>query len=558
MAVEITTLTELSQEDVDQAFEYLAQLLLELYPTIDTRRGVIGDLVLRLHAIGYGAVKENIDRLQRSSSLKAITEEPTLADDAIVDAALSNYRVTRKAAVFAAGEVTIVLSQQLSVTIAADALFTANGQTYRTTDAFTSRLSSSNVLADTDRLLQQIATDRWAFTVEVEAEDAGSEGQAKKGDKFVPELAPTGFVQAYAAGDFSAGTAVETNSELLARLQAGAAARAFSNRLTTAAMITNAPDSGHALAKAGFADVVATSFVGYGDAEMQRDQHWIFPVSGGGRVDAYVRTQPLYNLIGLTVTATLIEKRSAGSVWQFSLTRDKAPGAYEVTGVLLEDDDPTLTGFEVLETIRSVDLTGDVYVPDIETAQEGVFSRFQALTVRFLDTRTNVASLTVNEATQDYAATLAVMPLIEDLQVYLADRGVTDPAGDILVKAAIPCFLHLSFTLERRRTSATVDTDAIVAALQAYVNATGFIGKLYASDLIRVMDALLPDKISPRSIEMFGRIVCPDGTTRYIRSDEVLTIPEVPTAYLSGRTCVFLLAADGVAITDEAVDVPEV
>jgi hypothetical protein len=558
MAVEITTLDTISQEAVDQAFTYLTGLLLERYPNLEVRRGVIGDLVLRLHAISYGAIKENIDRLQQSASLKAIGDDPTLADTDIVDAVLSNYRVVRKDPAFAAGEVTIVLEQQLSVTVAAGASFLANGQTYQTTDAFTARLSAANVLSSTDRLLQQIATGRYAFTVSVKADVAGAASQAKKGDKFVPELAPTGFVQAYAASDFSAGTAIETNAELLNRLQLGAASRAFSNRLTTAAMILNSPDSGHSLANSAFANIVAISLVGFGDPEMQRDQHWLLPTSGGGRVDAYVRTQPLYNHVSQTVTATLIEKRADGSLWQFSLTRDKVPGAYEVTGVLLPTDDQTETGFEVLETIRSIDLTGDIYIPDIETAQEGVFSRYQTLTVRFLDTATNVSSLTVNEATQEYSATLAVMPLVAELQAYLSDRGVTDPAGDVLVKAAIPCFLSLSFTLQRRRTTATVDTDAITGDLVDYVNQTGFVGKLYASDLINVIAPHLPSSISVGNVQMFGRIVSPDGTTRYVRSDEVLTIPDVAAAFLSGRTCVFLLAATDVAISDDAVEVPEV
>jgi hypothetical protein len=436
-------------------------------------------------------------------------------------------------------------------------VFTANGKEYKPTASFAARTASANVLTSTDRLLTQIGTDRYAFTINVVAQESGPASQAKKDAKFVPAIAPVGFVRAYATRDFTAAIGVETNAELLARLEQGMATRAMSNRITNMSLIRNAYNEGLADADVGFENIIAMSFIGCDDPEMQRDQHWIFPTSGGGRVDLYTRTQPLYDLRAIEVTATLIEKQINGTVWQFSLSRADAAGLYEVAKVNPENDTET-TGYAVTELIRGVDLTGDVYLPDINTAQEAAYSRYQALTVRFLDTDKIATELIVNTSTATYVATVRTMPLIEELQTFLGNRQVTDPAGDILVKAAIPCFVTATFELHRLRTTATIDEDAIRVAVAAYVNSTGFVGKLYVSELTAVVAGLLPDRVSVGSIDLLGRIVRPDGETQYVRSREVLTVPDVPAAFVSGRTVAFLLDPADVAITVVADDVPEV
>ena len=217
-----------------------------------------------------------------------------------------------------------------------------------------------------------------------------------------------------------------------------------------------------------FPNIEDISIVGYGDAEMIRDQHWLFPLSGGGRTDLYLRSQQSTQAVSLVKTATLIDILTDGGVWQFSIARDDAPGFYEVSKILVRGADPVETGFAVTEDIRGLDLTGDdVYVPDLETVMEGVYSRYQASTIRFLDTSTPTAGLSINSSTQDYDVTAVTMPLVKPVQEFLGDRGVRNPAGDILVKAAIPCFLSLNVELPRRRTDSTVDEARIKSNLAA-------------------------------------------------------------------------------------------
>jgi hypothetical protein len=308
-----------------------------------------------------------------------------------------------------------------------------------------------------------------------------------------------------------------------------------------------------------FATIEDMSIVGFGDSEMVRDQHWLFPVSGGGRTDIYLRSQQKIQSVVLTKTAVLIDKTVNGGVWQFSIARDDAPGFYEITKIIVSGSDSTQTGYEVTSDIRGIDLTGDdTYTPDILTALEAAYSRYQAATIQFLDTDTDTTSLTEGTSTQDYSVSVATMPIVKEVQQFVGDRRVRNPAGDILVKGAIPCFLGLSFEIQRRRTDDEIDEDTIKNNLVAYVNTLGFPGRLYASALHRIVDEQLPDNVDAGDIYMVGRIRRPDGTDVYIRDTAVLVVPDHSAYFTSGRTVIFNLEQTDIAITITNVDVPDV
>jgi len=558
MALDVQSLDQLSTTQITQATALAQQLLLEKYPNIDTKRGVISELVIGLDAILHAAQRANLSLERQSHSLAAITANPTLATDAIVDDVLSNFRMARRSATFAKGEITVIVSQQLVTTITNGTVFTANGVEYAADTAYVARVNSENVIFTTDRLLTQIATDRYAFTINATAVVAGSGGSVAKDTQFIPKTGIASFVRAYAASSFTTGLDAQTNSDLITLLQAGVAARAWSNRVNIPATIRNADQATFAVVTDAFPAITAMSIVGFGDGEMQRDQHWLFPVSGGGRCDLYLRSQTTKKSQSIVKSATLVDSVAQGGIWQFSLGRDEVPGFYEASKILVQDADSVNSGYEVKEDIRGVDLTGTIYTPDVTTALEGTYSKYQTATIRFLDTDTAVTEADVNTKTQNYDVTVDSMPLVKELQEYLGDRQVLWPAGDILVKAAIPCDLSLNFEIQRRNTTATVDTTAIKKALAAYVNSQGFSGVLYASALARVVDELLPVDIDAGAIDMFGRIRRPDGKISYIRNDNFITVPEDLPSFTSGRTVAFILAVESIAIDDISVSVPAV
>jgi len=309
----------------------------------------------------------------------------------------------------------------------------------------------------------------------------------------------------------------------------------------------------------GFASILNMSIVGFNDPEMSRDQHWLFPVSGGGRADLYLRSQALPSLIGKTKTATLISKTASGGVWQFSVDRSDAPGFYEVRNIRTAGASPVGTGYTIQLDTRGIDTTGtDVYLPDLETALEAVYSRFQTAVIRFLDTDTDVTALTEYSSTASYDVTLAAMPLVEEVQKFLGQRSIRAPGGDVLVKAAIPCFTSIAVVLARSRADATVTTATVQNAVASYVNTTGFSGNLYASGIAGAVDAVLPANMNTDSIMMTGTVRYPDGTEMLIQNAEVLTVPTSYANFVSGRTVVFILDPSDTSVTVSDVDVAEV
>ena len=549
MGITVSKLDELTTTDVEQALELVTQLVQESNPDLDVRRGVLHDLVLYYSAVLAAAKDEEISRVRRSLSLQEITADPTLADTTLVDAVLSNFRVTRKVGAQATGQITIVLDALIPVTITAGASFTALGQSFVTERAFAARTSAAAVVSTDDVVITDAGGGNYQFTINVVAAAVGAADTISRGTAFVVTSEPPHFVSAAAAADFVQGTSVETNKELIDRLEAGIAAKAWSNRSTIEALIRE---------QAAFEDVVAVSLVGMGDEEMLRDQHSLLPISYGGRTDVYVRSQALVGSTTKTITATLVDTNAVGGVWRFSVGKDDVPGFYDVSRVALLNAAATDTGYEVILLDKSFDITGTGFKPDIETAQEAAFSPFQTSSVEFIDTNTATAALTVGTATQDYSVTFRSMPLIKDIQDFLDGRGVRNPAGDVLVRGAVPCFMSVNFSLRKYAGASAPNTDAIRIAVATAVNKLGFIGELHASTIAEAVQGNLDSNVSIAKLDLFGRILRPDGSIRIIRDGDVLNVPDEPALGVSGRTVAFLLDPADVGITIETVDAPTV
>lgn len=536
MALTVTDLNSLNQTDVDTNFNTLVELIQEAFPDVDLKRGVLHDFVLYLAALLTTANQENIDLVRRSTSLSEITADPTLADDAIVDDVLSNYRITRKTPTSASGTVTIVVSELLPVTIGLGEVFTYNNLTFTSDDVYNARTTEGTVINTNDRLLTAI-TGGYAFTINVTASETGSAYRLKKDAALTMSSPPPNFVSAYVESDFEGGTDAETNSQLLARLEAGGAVKAWCNRDTNKSLI---------LSQEEFADVLDVSEVGFGDSEMTR-YHSIFPVAFGGRTDLYVRPQDLPKTTVLTKTATLIAKTGTVGTWQFSVGADDAPGFYEVKKITQTDGSGN---YSVASDTRSLNTSVTTTVPDVTEALEATYSRYSTAVVTFDDTDTDATALTTGVSTQSYSVHVKHMPLIAELQDFISGRDVTNPAGDVLVKSAVPCYMSVSFNINKYSSDPTPDTTKIKTAVAAVVNKSGFPGMFSASSISKaVHDVLTGTTMTISGIDMIGKIRRPDGTTTLISSAELLTVPSDPTSYISGKTVVFILDPDDIVIT---------
>lgn len=542
MTIAVRDLDALDPALVQAALDETTARVAELNPALDLRVGVLHNLLVYFHSVLGAGLQANVLDYLNARSLLAIQADPALADPALVDHVLSNFRVVRKGGEAARGEVAVVKDNDLTTTYAVGAEFTAGGRTFVTERVYTAKAEAALVTEAGDRLISPRADGNFVFTVPVVAAEVGGAGRVQKDTVVVPTAVPAGFVAAYAAGDFTDGADAETNDAMLLRLQQGVACKAPASRVSMTAMLREVP----AFERAG-----PSSIVGYGDAEMLRDKHWIFPVHGGGKADWYVRTdEPLTRRV-LTKAATLVAKDGVVGTWQLALGRDDAPGFYEVTRVRLPGATGTAGGFAVVSDVRGVDLSGTGFRPDVQTVAEGAYTRFQTAVVRFEDTVTDASGLALGTR-QDYEFDVTGLPLVAEIQDYVSGRDVRAYGADVLVKAPVPCFLQVSFTVHKRAADAAPDVAAIKAAVAALANQTPFTGRLYAGRVHDVVHGHLGNEASVGAIDMLGRLRYPDGRTVYVRDADVLTVPDAPADMVSPKTVQFFLAPEDVGVTVES------
>jgi hypothetical protein len=545
MELEYPSLEDLDTARVTALKEVMTSVAKAYQPDVDLRRGVVQDQVITPRALLSAATEQAVLTALNSGSLSEAIADPAAADSAALDRVLGNYRITRAPATIATGAVSIVVSSLSPTVIAKGTAFVISGQTFLTTQSFAARTDAELVISDSDRLLVTVSGG-YSFSVDVSSSAVGAAGNVKRAAVATMANPPAGFVRAYATRDFVGGSDEETNTALLARLQAGLAVRAWSNRPSVEAVIRNEEQ---------FAGLKSLSVIGFGDAEMLRDQHSIFPISTGGRVDLYARLADTYQTVQLSCTATLISKVGSLGTWQFGITRDDAPGYYEITKILPESQDESFPGFQPSSDVRSHDVSGGVWTPDVTTAAEAAFSRYQASVVQFSDTVTNATSLTVGVSQATYSVIFRLMPGIDDLQDFWNDIDRRPTASDVLVKAPVPCFTSTSFTLNVLR-GYTVDTAAVQLAVVDAINGLGFAGSISASYLNQVLHNAVSGLVSISGLNLSGRIRRPDGTNVFLSGTTGITVPNDPSNGVTNRTVAFMTESELVAVTVVTVDTP--
>jgi hypothetical protein len=541
MPLQIQNLSELAPEQVEQMFQTLTQLMQERHPEVELTRGVFHDLVLYFNSVLNATVRANIDRVLQSKSLLKITQNPTLSEPELVDEVLSNFNISRGDGVRASGEATVVFLQPTTTIIPASLRLSAEGLLFYPAEEFTAIPPGTAVTSAADRQMVPVGDGTYAVNITVVAVASGAGSNIKRGAKLVPDFSLNNALEIYATTDFVNGAEPPTNAEYIARLPDALAAKTIGGRASYAATIRKQP---------GFEKIKHVSVVGLGEPEQKRDQHSLFPISGGGRVDVYLQTYARYQTKDSTLQAVYIgeSETEIGTIWQIKIDKNVAPGFYEITRVA-GIKDRGATGYQILLQTRGYNFEDEDFVPDIIGREEGAYSRYQTAVIRFLDPNTSAAGLTPLQSKAYYSVTTALMPLVGQVQDYISSRDIRSRAADVLVRAAVPCFTKISFTIRKDASSVSPDLSAIKTALVEAIAEVGFSGQLHASVISGVVHKFLTGKQAVGAIDMFGRILRPDGEETFVRDSTILQIPHDPLRLVTGKTTAFLTTEDDIAIS---------
>lgn len=545
MPLEITSLKELAPEKVDSLLTTLAQLMQEQHPEVELTRGAFHDLVLYFNSVLNTAVRENIERVLQSKSLLQITNNPDLAEAELVDQVLSNFNVARDNGTPATGVTTIVVNLPINTVIESSIALNANGVRFFPTNTFTLLPPGSTPRDDNDRVLVAVGDGSYAANIVLTARTIGTAGNIKRGTKLLPDYAPNNVLKIFAASDFIDGRNASSNYDYLQKLATGLAAKTIGGRKSYEALLRDQPK---------FSGLLHCSILGCGDAEQQRDQHGLFPISGGGKVDVYVQTNPYAQDFTEFVKATYIGPApTMGTRWQMAIDRDLFPGLYEIVRVATPGDNTT-NSYNVVNEIRGVNFDNIAYVPDIKYLYEGAYTRYQTVIVQFDNEQLPPTGLVQNTSTAYYAVTAKCLPLVADIHDFLTARDMRPRGTDLLVKAAVPCFTKIAFTVQTE-TNAPL-TDSVIAQIKqeivAAVSRIGFAGQLHSSVISGAAHKYLVGRQAIRNMDMFGRIRRPDGTMAYVRDNTLLKIPDDPQRLVTGRTTAFLAGDSDISISSVA------
>lgn len=542
MAIEITSLSELSTTSIDAMVEKLSQYMQERHPEVELTRGVFHDLVLYFNSVLNAAIQENIDRVRQSQSLAAINANPELADNEIVDQVLSNYNLTRDAGSAATGTATVIFSLPLLTLIGAGGSFSADGISFTNDDAFTILPPGAQPANPTDRVMIPVGDGTYAANIVLRAISIGVVGNIRRGTTLQPNFVLNNATTVYAATDFFGGREPYTNADYVAKLSDALAAKTIGGRKSYSAAIKAQPS---------FQNVLHVSTIGCGDAEQHRDQHSLFPVSGGGKVDVYVQTNSSAVTRTHFLDAVYVENTPEGTKWQVALDADTDGGFYEIASIKKIEDGDNVAGYQIVQDVRGINTATAQFVPDIRFVYEGVYSRYQTATVHFIDTDKTANGLTPAVSRARYAVTTKTMPLVAEINDFLTSRDIRARGTDVLVKAAIPCFTKISFEILTEATAPIADSVilSIKNAVVAAVAEVGFSGQLNASIVDKAAHAFLSGRQAVGKIDLFGRIRRPDGKDVYLRDAHKLVIPNDPARLVTGRTTAFVVGPDDISVT---------
>jgi hypothetical protein len=548
MALTVTSISELDTARVTELLDYFTQLVQESHPEVELSRGAFHDLVLYFNSVLNAAVQENVNRILQSNSLLSITENPAIADDTIVDKVLSNYNIARGGGAAATGEAVVVFNQAVSTQISSKIRLLANGQAFYPTMTYVAVAPGESTAADGYREMTPVGDGTFAIKIAVAASSVGITGNISRLVALTPDIAPSNVKAIYAANDFTDGQNALSNADYLAKLPDGLTAKTIGGRKSFAALIR---------AQSAFRNIRHISVIGMGDAEQKRDQRGLFPVSGGGRVDIYMQTSEVAQRSRHLLNATYVgpvaaNDNTAGTVWRLAIDRETVPGFYAVTRIA-RNADTTSTGYEISSTNRGYSFSRDAYMPDIQNVVESEYTRYKTLVVDFIDPDVQPAKVTANTVAP-YSVELVGAPLIGQVQDFLNDRDIRCRTADVIVKAAVPCFTAISFKVRRAANDTLPDTAAIKQAIVRAVSNIGFAGQLSASIISSAAHQYLTGQQTISDIDIFGRILRPDGRVIGVRDPALIAVPNDPDNLISPKTTVFYVNEDDIDISLVGVD----
>jgi hypothetical protein len=369
------------------------------------------------------------------------------------------------------------------------------------------------------------------FLLDVEAEYSGAEYQVPSGTVF--SLSDTNFINdfvgAAAYGNFSSGSAPETDKQLVSKIKYSLG----SSRFESAAGIANR-------LRAEFPSFQSLSVCGANDTELTRSKQNVLGLATFGKADVYVRTS-----VGPAIThITKQAKKGSNNTWTLEMLGTDIPGFYRIISLIPASTVLNLTGSLVFSTVYGKATYPNSRNNEIFSVTDARFTKYQTATLSF--TYDGYPSVAQGEYA-DFIVEASYQPNILEIQDLLLSDSERLACADYLVKAVTPCMVSLNINLVKKKPTddaASLGLAQLKKDIFNYINTIPFGGELYASTIIDMCHNYDIKRVD-LPIKMSGVIlyVNDDGTSgaQYLNDSDVLSIPTNLSNGISPKTTAYFI-----------------
>lgn len=491
----------------------LETIIRDNYPTVDIAPGsVLHELLIKLNAVLQNPITNATTELNQANAISEVIASETDTYSPIIDAIASNYNTTRGEGKKSIGKIKVIVTNQTNYFIRAGSVFYQPVVKLNYLVQNTYRVTSNPTETDDLALIKEGAL--YYFVIPVEAEFVGSEYQISDGAKFSTgdNFSLNGFVDAMAYGSFTSGLPTDSDKVLISRYQEGLSNKSL---LTTKSIQFRLQEL--------YPNVRDVSLVGANDAEMSRSKQNLFGLSTLGMADVYIRSSFGPETVQITKEGT-----QTNGVWSISLDSNDVPGFYRVISVL--PSGAGLTGTLVNTVTYDYSLSGFVPANTINNVREARFSKYQTATIAF--------EYQSSETNLDFDVVVSYQPNIGEIQDLFLSSDERIACADYLAKAALPCFVSVGLTVQRKNPNVELPVEKIKQDIYNYINSIKFGEKLYTSKIIDICHNYDIQYVK-FPINVSADIYTDSSTVISLKSTDTLSIPTDLSVGVSPKTTLF-------------------
>ena len=505
----------------------IQQTLSAQFPGADLSVGTaLYELVVKPAAATYAEQDTLLETVRNNMSLVQVLNQ-TNPDATLTDNLLSNFNVTRRDGTQAVGLINIYTTSTQPTSIPQTAIFTCGGVTIQPTKSFVGVVGEI-AQEDTDAVsyvqAREFSAGVYVFPIQAITQQP-TQTVLSPGQTCTSTLTSSFITRTQIGSTFVGGNIEETTVELLER-----AAVALNSRVLTGRdNIRSFLESNTSI------NVLDAAVFGMGDDLMLRDKSNTTGLSGGGRVDTYVKTAPVPTSLISSLSGTRVD-----GVWSVDIPRTLFPGAYGVFQVSYQ-------GNIILADISHV--LGYVSTTDSPVMTEPVharYSAYQTMTIQFV-----ANDIVPDEVTFDVS--VFYMPGIDLVQSLLTDPSVKSTAFDMLAKAAIAVIVDVAVDIEYTRGINPPTVGDVQQEVADIINLK-LIGtqRLLTSDVVYAIKAIFPAGTVRMPVTLNALIFMPDGSQ--VRANNTNQIEVLTDTGISPDNASFVCFPSNVDVVLSEVD----